>query len=1022
MKKFVVVALSLLFVVSSLFSQSTKEEELKKNGEIYFKFEIGNLKDISWLTKMISIDDVKQNVVFAYANEKEMSEFESTGIPYIILPHPNEDIEPVMKDFDEIKSSKAWDAYPTYSAYVAMMYQFETNYPGICHVFSIGTTINGRQLLVAKISDNVGVDEAEPEFFYTSTMHGNETTGYILMLRLIDSLLTAYGSSARITNMVNNIEIYINPLANPDGTYYGGDNTVANARRYNANNYDLNRNFPDVISGLNPNTQPETFAFMAFAESRNFVMSSNLHGGTEVCNYPWDHKYALAADDSWWQYVCHEYADTAQMYSPSNYMNGYNDGITNGAAWYVIDGGRQDYMNFFHQCREFTLEISDDYILPAASLPAYWGYNRRSLLNYMEQCTFGIRGVVTDAVSGLPIEAEIFVLSHEIVGDSSWVYSSTAGNYHRLLNAGTYNIRISAPCYQTQIFSNITVQNKVATFLNVQLHPDGNSVDFTANATSITIGSSVNFTDLSCGNPTNWLWEITGPGIPFFVSGTNSNSQNPVVQFNVAGSYTVTLTASGTSGTFTQTKNNYITVTSCSYCSTSFSNTSDDYISNVTFNTINNNSGSTTYSDFTSISTIVNPGSTYNLSVKVTVNGSWIEHCIAWIDWNHNCTLGDTGETFDLGQTPGTSGTFTLSMNVTVPAGATIGSTRMRVTERYSQNPGPCDVSTYGEPEDYTIVVSNPVVIPVANFIANNTAPIIGEAVTFTDQSTNNPTSWAWTFNPATVTYAGGTNANSQNPQVQFDAAGNYTVQLIATNVAGSDSEQKADYIIVQSPDFYVDIKVMLEGPFNNSVMNTEIAGLIDFPLSQPYSGYPWNYAGTENVTIVPTEVVDWILIELRDAVTAESATQSARISRQAAFVLSDGSVVGLDGISFPQFSNLIENQLFVVIWHRNHLGVLSAFPLMKTGDVYFYDFTSGVGQAFGIDAQKYLADGIFGLWGGDAYADGVVNDLDKTVSWQTYAGTTGYLSSDINLDGQSDNQDKNQVWLPNWGKSVQIP
>ncbi len=40
-------------------------------------------------------------------------------------------------------------------------------------------------------------------------------------------------------------------------------------------------------------------------------------------------------------------------------MNLYDDGITNGAAWYVIDGGRQDYMNFFHQCREFTLEISD---------------------------------------------------------------------------------------------------------------------------------------------------------------------------------------------------------------------------------------------------------------------------------------------------------------------------------------------------------------------------------------------------------------------------------------------------------------------------------------------------------------------------------------------------------------------------------------------------------------------------------------------------------------------------------------
>ncbi len=98
------------------------------------------------------------------------------------------------------------------TAYVAMMNAFETNYPGLCDVFSIGTTVNGRQLLVAKISDNVVTDEAEPEFFYTSTMHGDEITGYVLMLRLIDSLLTAYSTSPRIANLVNNIEIYINPL------------------------------------------------------------------------------------------------------------------------------------------------------------------------------------------------------------------------------------------------------------------------------------------------------------------------------------------------------------------------------------------------------------------------------------------------------------------------------------------------------------------------------------------------------------------------------------------------------------------------------------------------------------------------------------------------------------------------------------------------------------------------------------------------------------------------------------------
>ncbi len=1036
MKKFVVIALSALFTVSSLFSQSTKEEELKKNGEIYFKFEIGNMKDISWLTNMISIDDVKKNVVFAFANEKEINELEATGIPYTILPHPNEGFDPVMKDYDEIKNSKAWDAYPTYSAYVAQMYQFEASYPGLCDVFSIGQTVEGRELLVAKISDNVGVDEAEPEFFYTSSIHGDELTGYVLMLRLIDSLLTTYSTSTNIANLVNNIEIYINPLANPDGTYAGGNNSVSSATRYNANGYDLNRNYRDVISGLNPNTQPETFVFMNFAESRHFVMSANFHGGAEVANYPWDRWSHLTADDNWWQYVCHEYADMAQANSPAGYLEDYNDGITNGYAWYSISGGRQDYMNYFQQCRELTLEISGVKLIPAAQLPAHWNYNRKSLLNYLDQCRYGIRGMITDATTGAPIEdAEVYVLNHEL--DSSWVYSSPAGNYHRLLNAGTYSVRVSAPCYQTQIFNNLTVQNKNATVLNVQLTSD--PIDFGANKTTVSNGENVNFTDLSCNNPLTWNWTFTGPGSPTFVLGTTNLSQNPVVQFANAGSYTVSLTTTSSSGSNTETKNNYINVVSCTITSfpwtEGFENAgnipncwSQEYVTNTQNWTYQNggysghpaaaHSGSYNayfyYAGTTArVTRLVSPQ--LNLAVITNPVLTFWHTQALWSSDQDELRIyykTSSGGAWTLLQTYTNSITSWIQETINLPNGTNTYYIAFQGTAKYG----------YGVCLDDITVNGTMISPPVANFIANITEPNIGETVTFTDQSINNPTSWAWNFNPVTVTYVGGTNPNSQNPQVQFDAAGNYTVNLIATNIAGSDSEQKTDYIIVQSPDFYVDIKVMLEGPFNNSGMNTEIAGLIDFPLSQPYSVYPWSYAGTENVTVVPPDAVDWVLIELRDALTAETANEGTRIARQAAFLLSDGSMAGLDGISNPQFSNLIANQLFVVIWHRNHLGVLSAFPLMKTGDIYFYDFTSGVGQAYGIDAQKYLADGIYGLWGGDAYADGVVDDLDKTISWQTDSGTTGYLSSDLNLDGQSDNKDKNQVWLPNKEKGAQMP
>jgi hypothetical protein len=183
------------------------------------------------------------------------------------------------------------------------------------------------------------------------------------MLRLIDYLLSNYGTDPRVTGLVDNIEIWINPLANPDGTYAGGNNTVNGARRGNALFVDLNRNYPDPADGPHPDGlewQDETVAFMQMAEEKHFVAGANLHGGAEVCNYPWDTWENLHADNDWWVYVCREYADTVHEYAVPGYMTDLDNGITNGFAWYWITGGRQDYMTYFQQGREFTLEISGE--------------------------------------------------------------------------------------------------------------------------------------------------------------------------------------------------------------------------------------------------------------------------------------------------------------------------------------------------------------------------------------------------------------------------------------------------------------------------------------------------------------------------------------------------------------------------------------------------------------------------------------------------------------------------------------
>jgi hypothetical protein len=477
----------LLAIVFSLFScfvmsQATScqifiEQVFGQDDEIYFQFRPDHDVSMTSLGRIISIDGISpEGIVKAYANRKEFERFLETGLDYQILPHPGDYIGILkMMGPEAIREIADWDFYPTYDGYVAMMYQFAADYPSLCQVFPIGTTVLGRELLVARISDNVGMSENEPQFLYTSSMHGDETTGYVLMLRLIDYLLTHYGSDDRITSMVNNIDIWINPLANPDGTYWGGNNSVNGARRYNAEAVDLNRNYPDPAEGPHPDGkawQLETVAFMNLAEEQHFVASANIHGGTEVCNYPWDTWWKLSADDSWWIYVCREYADTAHLYAPPDYMNEYDNGITNGYTWYSITGGRQDYMNYFQQCREFTLEISDVKLLPPQQLPALWEYNYRSLLNYMEQSTFGVRGTVKDSLTFWPLAAEVYAILHE--QDSSWVYSDMpVGNYHRLLPEGTYNIRYSAPGYYPVNKANVQVTNRQAHVLNVKLLAEG---------------------------------------------------------------------------------------------------------------------------------------------------------------------------------------------------------------------------------------------------------------------------------------------------------------------------------------------------------------------------------------------------------------------------------------------------------------------------------------------------------------------------------------------------------------------
>ncbi|RLD57298.1 MAG: hypothetical protein DRJ05_09935 [Bacteroidetes bacterium] len=230
-------------------------------------------------------------------------------------------------------------------------------------------------------------------------------------------------------------------------------------------------------------------------------------------------------------------------------------------------------------------------------------------------------------------------------------------------------------------------------------------------------------------------------------------------------------------------------------------------------------------------------------------------------------------------------------------------------------------------------------------------------------------------------------------------------------------------FILAKTHSFIeLDLKVFLEGPFNGTEMNTHLNSASVLPLDQPYTSWPWNYSGTESVMSFPSDIVDWIIVELREAPSASAATTAPYVIRQAAFILKDGSVVDADGLANPEFVIMVKEQLFVVVWHRSHPGIMSAVPLTESGGIYSYDFSSASGQSYDTGSQKDLGSGVYGMFAGDANADGIINDTDKDPVWNTQAGIAGYLSADLNMDGQCNNKDKDDLWFPNRGCQSQIP
>ncbi len=251
---------------------------------------------------------------------------------------------------------------------------------------------------------------------------------------------------------------------------------------------------------------------------------------------------------------------------------------------------------------------------------------------------------------------------------------------------------------------------------------------------------------------------------------------------------------------------------------------------------------------------------------------------------------------------------------------------------------------------------------------------------------------------------------------------GSYTVTVInVEDLAGNPiipPNNTADYeYIMNTFSVRAKIKVYLEGPYTDSSMSTTLCENALVPLIQPYSGQPWTYNGNEVVSVIPSNIVDWILLELRTGTGATTA-----ISRRAVLLRNDGIAVDLNGDPWINFNNIQSGEFYIVVFHRNHLAIMTKNPILLTDSTNLYDFTLSEDQSYGSEPMKSLGNGKYGLYAADGNSNGSINNADYNSVWKKENGSAGYENGDFDLNGGVTIADRNSKWKPNNGHVTRVP
>ena len=415
-----------------------------------------------------------------------------------------------------------------YDNMVAFLKKISSTYPSITKLYTIGKSVEGRELWVMEISDNPGVHEVgEPEFRYVANMHGNEVVGRECLLNLMEYLCKNYDKMVAVSSIIDNTRIHLMPSMNPDGYEAAVEGTQQDGPgRLNRNGIDLNRDFPDQFDSDSENhpRQVETSAVIRWIQNGSFVLSANLHGGALVANYPFDDTKAgketsnPTPDDNLFKHLASVYSEAHPIMAsgrtcPDNEIRQpFKNGITNGAKWYNVRGGMQDYSYLHSNDFEITVEMGCYKYPPANAMKAYWNSNKVPLIRYIMECHRGIKGTVIDDNGKAIADAVI-----SVKGIEHSVKTLTNGDYYRLLLPGVYEVTANMDGY-TPVSKEAVVSDGLAITVDFSLKQlkqktDQAAILFSTAATQSHIAKELSNTEMKTGTLRNYIESIKTTGM-----------------------------------------------------------------------------------------------------------------------------------------------------------------------------------------------------------------------------------------------------------------------------------------------------------------------------------------------------------------------------------------------------------------------------------------------------------------------------------------------------------------------------